>query len=76
MIYRAVTTLAVLLLTVQTPFNITADKTPTNDDLVKVEVATLLLNEEDRSFVLVLKPAQTTATSGARGARIGRPAAR
>ena len=66
MIYRAVTTLAVLLLTVQTPFNITADKTPTSDDLVKVEVATLLLNEEDRNFVLVLKPEQTNTTLDAR----------
>ena len=66
MIYRAVTTLAVLLLTVQTPFNITADKTPTIDDLVKVEVATLLLNDEDRNFVLVLKPEQTSTTPDAR----------
>ena len=69
MIYRAVTTLAVLLLTVQTPFNITADKTETSDDLVKVEVATLLLNEEDRNFVLVLKPEQASATPDAGDAR-------
>ena len=69
MIYRAVTTLAVLLLTVQTPFNITADKTPTNGDLVKVEVATLLLNEEDRNFVLVLKPEQKSMTPDARDER-------
>ena len=62
MICRAATTLAVLLLAVQTPFNSYADKPVTSDDLVKVEVATLLLNEEDRNFVLVLKPEQRTAT--------------
>jgi len=69
MICRAVTTLAVLLLTVQTPFNSSADRTVPADDLVKVEVATLLLNEEDRNFVLVLKPEQTNTTPNAADAR-------
>ena len=69
MICRAVTTLVVLLLTVQTSFNTSADKPLAGDDLVKVEIATLLLNEEDRNFVLVLKPEQTVSMPGAVDAR-------
>ena len=62
MICRAVTTLVVLLLTVQTPFNASADKPLTGDDLVKVQIATMLVSEEDRNFVLVLKPEQTSVS--------------
>lgn len=73
MISRAVTTLVVLLLTVQTPFNASADKPLTGDDLVKVEIATMLPNEEDRNFILVLKPQQTVSMPGAVDARLVLP---
>lgn len=57
MICRTVTTLFVLLLALFTGFDSSPEKASAANDLVKVEVATLLMDESERSVILVLKPA-------------------
>jgi len=58
MMYRAIATLLILLVSITTPFD-SGSNTRANDDLIKVEVMTLLLTEgQGRGVVLVLKPEQ------------------
>ena len=56
MIGRTVATTFILLLSVLTGGDRSTEKTEQASDLVKVQVATLLANEEDHSVLLVLKP--------------------
>jgi hypothetical protein len=57
MIVRTVATAIVLGAALLNSFDSSADPTVTTDeDLVKVDVDALLMNEEDRSVLLVLKP--------------------
>jgi bifunctional DNase/RNase len=56
MIIRAVGTVLVLAVSLFTSFDGAADKEPVAKDAIKVEVAKLLMSEENRSVILLLKP--------------------
>lgn len=58
MIFRAVTSVVILMLTAVNSFDSQADKVRAGEDLVKVEVATLLPNEQQGNVLLVLRPDQ------------------
>jgi bifunctional DNase/RNase len=73
MIGRAVTTALVLLLTIFSSFDSPGGKVASSDDLIKLEVATLVLSEEDRSVVLVLRPVKEGLREEAEEARLVLP---
>lgn len=54
--WRVLTTAAVVLTSALTSSDRSSDKPKPSEDLIKVEVATMLLNDQDRSVILVLKP--------------------
>lgn len=56
MIRRTIITAVILSLALPAAYSTSADKPPAADDALKVEVATVVLNEEERNFVLVLRP--------------------
>lgn len=61
MFFRVVTLVIVLLLTAVNSVDSGADKARASEDLVKVEVATLLPNEQHGNVLLVLRPEQKDA---------------
>ena len=56
MIYRVAATAVVLLLSLLTSYDTYADKPPSDDDLIKVNIETLVPDEQARNVLLVLKP--------------------
>ncbi|HXG65032.1 MAG TPA: bifunctional nuclease family protein [Blastocatellia bacterium] len=60
MIRRFAFTTLVLLLSLPIAYSTSADKAAVADDVVRMEVATVILNEEERNFVLLLKPEAET----------------
>jgi bifunctional DNase/RNase len=70
MISRAVTAALVLLLTICSSFDAPGGKASSGDDLVKVEVATLAITDEDRNVVLVLRPVKEGLRAGAEESRL------
>lgn len=60
MICRCVAAIFVLFLSLLTGFDAPQGKAAAASDLVKVEVATLLMDEANRSVILVLKPGAAT----------------
>lgn len=62
MIIRAIATALVLAVSLFTTFDGAADKEPVGKDSIRVEVAKLLMSEENRSVILLLKPDADPAT--------------
>lgn len=73
MIGRAVTTALVLVLSICLSFDSPGSRVSSSEDLIKLEVATLVLSDEDRSVVLVLKPIQASLEDKAEEARLVLP---
>jgi bifunctional DNase/RNase len=66
MILRILAAALISALLLTTPFDSSAEKAVSGDDLVPVEVAALLLGEEGRSILLLLKPVQSKLPGGAK----------
>ncbi|HLG16229.1 MAG TPA: bifunctional nuclease family protein [Blastocatellia bacterium] len=68
--WRALTTAAIFLASAFTSSDVRSAFQKPSDDVINVDVATLLLNDQDRSVLLVLKPHDSGPAAGSAAANV------